>query len=143
MAYASPCACNRVRRASRALTRLYDAALADAGLTTTQFAILRTLARLGGATVTELAAATAHERSAMTRLLRPLVEGGLVEAGEGRDQRCRRVAISAAGRAAVARAEPAWEAVQAHVEQALGAGPRAELFALLERVEALRPEAAR
>lgn len=137
MSYASPCACTRIRRASRSLTRLYDAAVADAGITITQFAILRTLARLGGASVTELSAATAHERSAMTRLLRPLLDDGLVEAGDGADARSRRLTITPAGTEAIARAEPGWRAAQARIDAGLGAAQRRQLFALLAQVEEL------
>lgn len=131
------CACSKIRRASRALTRIYDAALAEAGLTTSQFAILRTLERLGPSSVTALAHATGHERSAMTRNLRLLEEHGLVGIGAGADQRCRAVAITAAGTAAIARAEPAWRSVQAQIEQGLGAEDHRLLFALLDKVEAL------
>lgn len=133
----SACACSRIRRASRALTRLYDEALAPAGLTTTQFAILRTLERLGPSSVTALAHATGHERSAMTRNLHPLEERHCIAIGAGPDQRSRAVSLTAAGRAAIAQAEPGWHEVQARVEAELGADDHAQLHALLERVEKL------
>ena len=132
----SPCACSSLRRASRALTRLYDEALAPAGLTTTQFAILRTLEQLGPSSVTALANATGHERSAMTRNLAPLTRAGLVEIAAGEDPRSRAVALAVAGAAAIRRAEPGWEAVQARVAAELGTGS-AQLAALLARVEAI------
>lgn len=133
----SPCACARVRRASRALTRLYDGALVEAGITVTQFTILRMLTRLGTASVTELAQATGHERSAMTRALRPLADAGLVDIGAGDDQRSRGLRITDAGRATIARAEPGWRAAQAKIDARLGAGQREQLFALLAQVEEL------
>ncbi len=136
----SPCACARVRRASRALTRLYDGALAEAGISVTQFTILRMLARIGAASVTELAQATGHERSAMTRALRPLAGAGLVEIGAGGDQRSRGVRITEAGRATIARAEPGWRAAQAKIDAGLDAAERTQLFALLARVEQLGME---
>ena len=132
----SPCACSSLRRASRALTRLYDDALAPAGLTTTQFAILRTLERLGPSSVTALAHATGHERSAMTRNLAPLARAALVEVGAAKDPRSRAVSLTPAGAAAIRRAEPGWEAIQARVEADLGADG-ATLVALLARVEAI------
>lgn len=139
----SPCACARVRRASRALTRLYDDSLAAAGLTVTQFTILRTLARLHGASVTDLAQATGHERSAMTRALRPLHDAGLVAIGAGTDQRRRGLSITGDGRAAVARAEPGWRAAQAAIDARLDAQERDQLFALLAKVEQLETETKR
>ena len=133
----SPCGCSGLRRASRALTRLYDEALAPAGLTTTQFAILRMLARLGPSSVTALARATGHERSAMTRSLRPLADIGYVTIGDGPDQRTRAASISDAGRKAILRAEPGWREMQARVEAGLGPTEHAHLHALLGRIEKL------
>src|SRR5262249_60891824 len=58
------CAAGTLRRASRSLTRLYDAHLARAGLTTTQFSILRTVQRCGGRMpLTGLAAEPLFERT--------------------------------------------------------------------------------
>jgi DNA-binding MarR family transcriptional regulator len=132
----SPCACSGVRRASRALTRLYDEALAPAGLTTTQFAVLRTLERLGPSSVTALAHATGHERSAMTRNLGPLARAKLVEIAPAADPRSRAVSLTADGVAAIRRAEPGWESVQARVAAELG-DDSSRLLALLARVEAI------
>lgn len=131
-----PCACSSLRRASRALTRLYDEALASAGLTTTQFAILRTVERLGPSSVTAIAHATGHERSAMTRNLAPLARARLIEIGPADDPRRRAISLTAAGAAAIRGAEPGWKAVQARVAAELGDG-NAQLLALLGRVEAI------
>ncbi len=46
-AVSAACACGRLRRASRALTQLYDDLMAPAGLRVTQFSLLRTLSREG------------------------------------------------------------------------------------------------
>ena len=43
--FETPCACSTLRRAARAVTAVYDAALAPSGLRITQFSILRKLAR--------------------------------------------------------------------------------------------------
>ncbi len=67
------CACGRLRRATRALTQLYDDAMAPAGLRVTQFSLLRTLARLGSLRITALAEATLLDRTALSRNLDPLV----------------------------------------------------------------------
>src|SRR5262249_16201809 len=68
----TPCACAPLRRAARAVTAAYDAALAPSGLRITQFGILRRLARLGPLPVTRLAAESALERSTMGRNVNPL-----------------------------------------------------------------------
>ncbi len=53
----SPCVCGRMRRTSRALTRLYDEALEPVGLTVTQFSVLRTLSRMDRPALADLAEA--------------------------------------------------------------------------------------
>src|SRR6478752_4562783 len=86
------CACGRLRRATRALTQLYDDLLAPAGLRVTQFSLLRTLAREGPMRISELAAAQLLDRTALSRNLDPLVELGHVEIVRGQDARSRDVA---------------------------------------------------
>ena len=50
-----PCVAIRLRRATRALTQLYDDAMAPSGLHLTQFSLLNTLARKGTIRITDLA----------------------------------------------------------------------------------------
>ena len=76
MKFEAPCACTTLRRAARAVTAAYDAALAPSGLRITQFSILRRLARLGPLPVTRLAAEAALDRSTMGRNLNPLERRG-------------------------------------------------------------------
>jgi DNA-binding MarR family transcriptional regulator len=129
-----PCICGRLRRTSRALTRLYDEALAPIGLTVTQFSVLRTLARLDRPGLVELAEATAHEKSALWRTLQPLVRKGWVAAETDKGVRAQRLSATASGREKLADALPLWRAAQARVSETLG--PReAALIALLREVE--------
>ena len=64
MEFETPCTCTTLRRATRAVTAAYDAALAPSGLRITQFSILRKLARLGPLPVKRLAAEAALARIA-------------------------------------------------------------------------------
>ena len=137
MQQTAPCICFRLRRATRALTRLYDEALEPSGLTVTQFSILRNSRRMDGPTLSQLADYTGHERSALWRTLQPLVRDGLVELSAGQDQRTRRIRVTAAGEDAIRRGEPYWEQSQAKVEAKLGDPRQRELVALLEEVETL------
>lgn len=131
-----PCLCARVRRASRALTAHYDAALTGTGFTTPQFSLLRTLSRAGPLSMTAFAEATGHDRTTLSRTIKPLETAGLVKAIGGRDQRARVLALTSKGEAAIERVLPHWSEAQARTEAKLGAdGPR--LIALLEKVEAL------
>jgi DNA-binding MarR family transcriptional regulator len=103
----SPCACANLRRASRAATAAYDSALAPVGLRITQFAVLRTLARLGPLPV---------DRSTMGRNLDPLERRGLVRIGIGdRDLRERIAELTPQGEAAIAAALPYWRDAQARI----------------------------
>lgn len=112
----SPCACAQLRRATRALTAAYDAALAPAGLRVTQFSLLRTLERLGPQPITRLAAEAALDRSTMGRNLDPLERRGLVRVAVGEADGRERVAhLTEAGAAAIEAALPHWRAVQEQV----------------------------
>jgi DNA-binding MarR family transcriptional regulator len=116
MAPEPPCICSTLRRATRAITATYDAALAPSGLRVTQFAVLRTLARLGPLPVTRLAAETALDRSTMGRNLDPLERRGLVRIEVGQaDQRERVAHLTATGEAAVETALPYWRQAQERV----------------------------
>jgi DNA-binding MarR family transcriptional regulator len=136
----SPCACGRLRRAARALTQLYDAAMAPAGLRVTQFSVLRTLARTGPTRITELAAAQLLDRTALSRNPDPLVERGLLSISPGRDARTREVAVTAKGRAALRAAAPHWERAQARVAERLGPQQFDALIAVLGDLESLHPD---
>jgi DNA-binding MarR family transcriptional regulator len=116
MEFETPCACTRLRRAARAATAAYDAALAPSGLRITQFSILRRLARLGPLPVTRLAAEAALDRSTMGRNLNPLERRGLVRIEVGNaDQRERIAYLTAAGEAAIAAALPHWRKAQKRI----------------------------
>ena len=116
MEFETPCACATLRRAARAVTAAYDAALAPSGLRITQFSILRKLARLGPLPVTRLAAEAALDRSTMGRNLNPLERRGLVRIEVGNvDQREHVVYLTAAGEAAIEAALPYWRKTQKRI----------------------------
>lgn len=139
MPIASTCTCARLRRATRAVTQLYDDALAPSHLRTTQFALLRTLARQGPLTIGALAHALLLDRTALSRTLEPLLGRSLVAVVPGSDARTREVDLTADGRAAIASAEPHWQAAQARVAGHLGRDRVDALYALLHDLEALHP----
>ncbi|MEP7208343.1 MAG: MarR family winged helix-turn-helix transcriptional regulator, partial [Casimicrobiaceae bacterium] len=133
------CACGRLRRATRALTQLYDDALTPAGLRLTQFSLLRTLSRVGTTRMTELAATLLLDRTALSRNLDHLAARALVAITAGRDARTREVAITAAGKAALRAAQPHWERAQAEVAKRLGNAKLETLIATLGEIESLHP----
>ena len=68
------------------------------------------------------------------RNLRVLQEQGLLQLGEGRDQRSRQVLLSAAGVQRLQQALPLWQQVQDELNARLGEERRAELMQLLEQL---------
>lgn len=133
------CACTRVRRAARALTDLYDRALAPAGLKVTQFSVLRTVERLDPVSLSALAAEMALDRSTLGRNLLLLERLRLVTLTGGDDLRTRTAALTPLGERTLASALPLWEAVQQKVRRQLGSDRVDAMFELLEQVEGLRP----
>jgi DNA-binding MarR family transcriptional regulator len=132
------CTCTRLRRSARAVTAFYDTALEGSGLTTPQFSLLRLLARSGPCSLTEFAEHTGHDRTTISRTVGSLRQSGLVQPADSDDRRQRMIELSPAGRDAIARAISAWEAAEARVDTLLG-GDRETLFALLDRIEDIRP----
>lgn len=130
----SECICTHLRRAARGVSRHYDEALAGFGINVAQFSLLRHVQRLDRPSITSLAEAMGLERSTLGRNLRVLEAEGLVQLAEGDDQRNRLVLLSAAGKARLEAAHPAWEQAQEQLVARLGEGRRDELVRLLERL---------
>ena len=130
----SECICTHLRRAARGVSRHYDEALAGFGINVAQFSLLRHVQRLDRPSITSLAEAMGLERSTLGHNLRVLEAEGLVQLAEGDDQRNRLVLLSAAGKARLEAAHPAWEQAQEQLVARLGEGRRDELVRLLERL---------
>ncbi len=120
---ATGCYCNGARQAARAMTQVYDAALAPSGLGVNQFSLLSALAIQGPVALGQLAEAIVMDRTTLTRNLRPLEKAGFVESVAGNDRRTRELRISDEGRARLAEAMPYWEEAHADMERRLGLGP--------------------
>jgi DNA-binding MarR family transcriptional regulator len=130
----TPCLCNALRQASRAVSRLYDEELRGVGLRTTQYSLLHILARAGQVRQGDLGGLTRLEETTLTRNLRPLVAAGWVSVRSGDDRREKLVTITAAGIAKLAEARPAWERAQARMQALLPEVVRKGLMAILPEV---------
>ena len=137
--FALPCTCSRLRRATRAVTQLYDDALGSIGLRVTQLSLLRTLQREGPLRIGELAAHNLLDRTALSRNLDPLAERKLVAIVPGRDARTRQVTLTRQGIAAIAAAAPLWERAQQEVARRIGRDRLDNLYSVLRDMEALHP----
>ncbi len=114
------CACYNLRRATRAVTRLYDDFLRPSGLRTTQVSLLMSAKLRGPVTLSKLASLTVTERTTLTRNLTVLEKKGFIRIDQGSDRRERQVALTGLGEEALLVVVPLWEKAQAHIEKGLG-----------------------
>jgi DNA-binding MarR family transcriptional regulator len=134
----SPCHCNGLRRATRAITGLYDRTLEPIGLTLPQLSLLRQLKRAGPLSVTRLAVVVGLERTTLGRNLRPLEQRGLIESVASEiDARERVVQVTSRGDRAMKSAAPLWRNAQQTVEQGLGRERLELLHEILDKLVAL------
>jgi DNA-binding MarR family transcriptional regulator len=137
----SPCLCNALRQASRAVSRLYDDELRSAGLRTTQYSLLCYLKHSGAVRQRDLGAMTSLDETTLTRNLRPLIDAGWVAVDAGEDRREKLVRLSAAGAAKLREARPAWERAQERMRSRLPKTEWSRLLALLPDLAQLADEA--
>ena len=133
----TPCLCNALRRASRAVSRLYDQELRGVGMRTTQYSLLSLLHRLGELRQGDLGPLTVLDETSLARALPPLVNRGWVAVREGEDRRERLVSITAAGTTQLAKARPAWERAQRRLQSALPGGVWENLMDVLPELTRL------
>jgi DNA-binding MarR family transcriptional regulator len=131
------CACYNLRRAARAITRLYDDFLRPSGLRSTQYSVLMAASLRGPLTLTKLAKATVTERTTLTRNLTILEKMGFILIEPGQDRRERQVSITEQGERVLMEAIPLWEAAQTHIEQGLGRDRMGSLLKDLSEIIAL------
>jgi DNA-binding MarR family transcriptional regulator len=130
------CVCTTLRMTTRSIARLYDEALAPAGLRTTEYSILARLRIDGPAPVGRLAHRLLMDRTTLAREVRPLIDAGLVEAAAGSDRRQRVLSITSAGASRLRRARPLWEAAQEQIHERFGSGRTEGLLAELRGLTA-------
>jgi DNA-binding MarR family transcriptional regulator len=118
---ATPCSCTALRKATRRVSLLYDAALARSGLKTTQRAILAEINRSGPITVGLLAEALVMDPGALAHTLKPLKRDGLVSIDlDPEDRRSRRIALTKRGYLRLTASDESWEKAQRSFDEALG-----------------------
>lgn len=128
------CASFNFRRTARAITRLFDEAMQEAGLRSTQFAILVGIAKAQRASIGALGEILALDSTTLTRSLRVLKKDGLIDISNRGVKRQRFLTLTAKGEQTLARSLPAWRAAQARFVETIGAEHWAELRNELERI---------
>ncbi|HEY0927711.1 MarR family transcriptional regulator [Brevundimonas sp.] len=132
------CLCLHAQQAARALSRRFDEVFRPLGLTSGQFSLLNSLNRPTPPTISQVAETLAMDRSTVTANLKPLERSGAVVATiDPDDRRGRRVGLTEAGQALLARAKPLWVETHRQLEADLldgnGDRVRGDLKRLLGR----------
>lgn len=119
---ATRCYCTALRTVTRKVTALYDEALAPLGIGVAQFAILRTLQRVGPVSATALGELVDLDRSTVSRNIRVLERLKLVRLERSEtDQRSRAIALTAKGTRALDDGAPLWDQAQDVLRARIGA----------------------
>jgi DNA-binding MarR family transcriptional regulator len=130
----TPCACTSLRKAARAVSRVYDEALSGTGMTIAQFSVLRHVARGGEVPLSRLAEALVMDRTSLYRALAPLERQGWIEIACAPQGRARIASLTEAGRGAMEGATAPWKAAQERLIGAMGADEWTALETLLRGV---------
>lgn len=114
------CAALSVRKAARAVTQVYDNALAPSGIGIAQFGLMVAIEFRGSEPRAELARVLVMDRTTLARNLKLLERDGFIETVLGGDRRTRAVRLTQAGRDALTRALPYWREAQARIVEFVG-----------------------
>jgi DNA-binding MarR family transcriptional regulator len=112
--------CANIRRASRALSQIYEDALRPLGLRATQFTVLQSLSLAGEVTQTVLGQILAMDSTTLTRTLGIMGRRGWIAKRRGEDRREWRIRLTKAGEAQLNRALPHWRKVQTWLRSRMG-----------------------
>jgi DNA-binding MarR family transcriptional regulator len=128
------CASLNFRRTSRMVTRMYDIAMQESGVRSTQFALLVGIAKLQPVTMGALAQVLMLDRSTLTRSLRLLEKERLIEISKRAAMRQRFLKLTHSGEKALQRSLPLWRAAHARFVEAVGADYWLKLRSELELI---------
>jgi DNA-binding MarR family transcriptional regulator len=122
----------KLRQLMRKVAQHYDAEVGKTGLRGTQYSLLSYVAKLGPIRPIDLARTMTIDASTLSRNLRPLIDAGLIEVGEGADARSRLVSVTDAGREKRQEAQRRWRIAQEAINESLGPRRVVQLHALLD-----------
>jgi DNA-binding MarR family transcriptional regulator len=119
-AAAAACACFNLRKASRAVTQLFNAELQPSGLRSTQFVLMVVVRAEEPVSLPRLARALVMDRSTLSRNLKPLERRALVEVTRADEGRGATVHLTRKGLELLAETVPLWEAAQRRFVGSMG-----------------------
>ena len=134
------CLCIRLRRASRALTRIYDESLSETGLNIAQLGLLFSVWQAQPIAIKALAEKNQLDPSTLGRNLGVLERRALLTLSAGEDGRTRIVTLTQTGMELLIRAAPLWESAQNRARERLTADGERTLRALLALLEGDEPD---
>ena len=111
------CTCANLRRAARAVSRLYSRELLPDGIEITQFTLLMALDQAGEIAQGKLGEILALDSTSLTRTLKLLKDHWWVQVKEGDDRRIRIFRLTKAGREKFQRSLPHWKQAQKRLRQ--------------------------
>jgi DNA-binding MarR family transcriptional regulator len=132
------CGAFNLKRAARAVARVYDAQLLRVGLRSTQFTTLVAAAKAGPAPVGHLAEMTGMDQTTMTRGLQLMARQGLVSIAKRGRGRTKIVTLTREGERLLKRATPRWRAAHARFTATFGPVKWRTMQRELERAAALQ-----
>lgn len=131
----SICACTSLKKASRIVTRYYEKRLSAAGLTATQFAILKAVQRNVSVPMSDLAEQMVMDRTSLYRALGPLLREKLVkQANDKHDGRVKTIALTERGEKKILEGQNCWKEAQSEFLQTLGEQQWESLLKVLSQV---------
>jgi len=135
----STCSCINLRRASQALTEVYDKILAPSGLKIGQYLLLRNVKALSPVNVSTLALEIRLDRTTIVRNLKSLEENDFIIDVATKGTRNRQLKLTDKGLEILEIATPLWIEAQKFAEKYLGKKDMDTLTGLLSKIEALVP----
>ncbi len=134
------CIALRTRRLARLVTRLYEQALRDHGITVAQFTLLGALTLSGRLAPGRLGRMLDLEKSTLSRNVRLLESAGYLRIDGSPRGNGQVVRVTDRGRRVLVKAFPAWRQAQARVVDALGEGVVAKLDSMAAALGGYRPQ---
>src|ERR1700723_3179421 len=125
-----------VRKLNRMVSAIYDGALANAGLKTSQFGVLVAVANRKQARPAELTKHFQLDESTLSRNVERMCARGWLRLVQDADRRSHLIEVTDKGQALIRKCIPAWQKAQAEVSRRLGNDSVGELRTALRKLSA-------
>ena len=124
-----------MRQSNRILTQFYEERLAQVGVKSGQFALLRAINKLKQTTNKELQEILVIDQTTLSRNLKPLIRDNLlVISTDEQDQRRKLIRLSSAGEKLYLEVLPIWQNIQRELVDKLGSKDLQQIQSLATRL---------